>query len=178
MRIKLFIPSHFKRINIQNIEISYESRGLPRIYFKCNKKYEELLANELVIFSDNRGRELFRSRRLYLHFRYYESDSREPKVKFEVRGIEVERFGLASKEYVTKILRRACNGIVIEPPPPLPFRKPRLSRYGIGVLRYFEKVIAFRYRPIMYRFLLKFRYIFKKIIGKFLTYSLESNAPT
>ena len=179
MRIKLFIPSQFKQINIKNLEISCESsKGLPRVYFKCHKKFEHILANELIIFRDNHRRELFRSNRVFLDFRCYEGDLHEPCVRFEVRNIEIEKFGLASKAFVTKILRRACNGIVIEPPPPPPFRKPKLSKYGIGVLRYFEKVIAFRRRAIMYRVLLKFRYVFKNIIANFLIYLMESKAPT
>ena len=144
MRIKLFVPSTYQRINIKIIKADY-SRSNPRFLFTCDKKYEQLLFKEPIRFVDAHKKELFRTERTYLYLRLYETDFHIPKVIFEVRDLWFEDLGKISGEYLEKILKKACNAIKPpdDPPPPPKKRYERPSwwpQYKLEYMRYYERV--------------------------------------
>jgi len=181
MRVKISgvnLPN-LKNINIQEVEfLDKYDEGLPKIYFKCHKRYEELFFGKLIIFHDSKGRELFRSSLIRAEFRYYESDSRENKVKFSANAIELEELGLVSKPYLRKILRQCCNAKVASLPkkeePPL---RRDLKSWSAN-LRFMDIVKSRLRKAPIYKYKRIFRYICNKICPKLLITKQESNAPT
>ena len=188
MRIKISIKGSRKlrNINIQNIEFNNKVEGgLPQIYFKCDRKFEYEFEKETLIFHDKHGKELFRSSKVMLDYRYYEDDRfKQNKVKFVMSSIEFEQYGAVSKHYMSKILKKSCNAKVLEKPKPrplTPLEKIRLvfpRAMGHGVQRFMDVVNAKRKYAKLYRYLKVFRYIFNAISPKILAYKITSTAPT
>jgi hypothetical protein len=143
MRIKVSIENsrEYRHINIQSVEYREKTckDPFPVIYFKCHSKYEHIFRNETVIFHDKNNKEMFRSKDVRLSYRYYESDTREKKVKLQVQNIEFEDLGRLSAEYLMKVLKRSCNAKVI--PMYKPPQKERIT-YQKGVGRYMDVVFA------------------------------------
>ena len=71
MRIKLYVISTGKIINIQNVQLKYNRPGRVVVAFDCHKKYEEELWDEEVIFVNHKYKELFRGDMCRLTFLYY-----------------------------------------------------------------------------------------------------------
>ena len=125
MRIYAYIPRLGVRINIQNILHKRDpNTGLPILYFDCDKKFEETIRDERVIFVNRYGKEYFRADRAWLAFRYYESDfydspAQRRKVAFEVNNLWFEDLGPIANYFLRKILSDTCNTkYKIEPPKP------------------------------------------------------------
>jgi len=184
MRLKVSVINSrdLKDINIQDIEfLDKYDEGLPKIYFKCDKKYEYLFRDQPLIFHDKKSRELFRSSKPSLEFRYYESDfgqkPRQNKVKFSASSIEFEKFGLLSKSYLRKILRKCCNAKVSDPPKVPAHERGTLQKW-YEYLRFMDIVKSRKFKAVLYKYNRVFRYIYKQIHPKFLASQSISNAPT
>ena len=184
MRLKVSVINSrdLKDINIQYVEfLDKYDEGLPKIYFKCDKKYEYLFRDQALIFHDKKGRELFRSSKPRMEFRYYESDfgpkPKQNKVKFSASSIEFGKLGLLSKCYLRKILRKCCNAKVASP--------PKVTTHEIGTLqkwyeylRFMDIVKSRKFKAVLYKYNQVFRYIYKQICPKFLVFQPNSTAPT
>ena len=131
MRIKVSIKNsrEHRNINVQSIELRNVCPGaLPIIYFKCHRKYEEILDNEHLIFHNTKEKELFRSENVRLDFRHYEGDFRENKVKFSAKLLKIEDLGYVSQHFMEKIVRQSCNRLKPRSrPEPQPGPRPRPS---------------------------------------------------
>ena len=188
MRIKVSVLGSriIQNINIQNIEFNNKIEGgLPKIYFKCDRKFEYEFEKETLIFNDKHGKELFRSSNAKLDYRYYEEGRfGKNKVKFVVDSIELEKLGAVSKHYMSKILKKSCNAKVLERPKPrplTPLERIRLvfpNAMGHGVQRFMDVANAKRKYAKIYRYSKIFRYIFNEIHPKFMAYKITSTAPT
>jgi len=184
MRLKVSVINSrdLKDINIQDVEfLDKYDEGLPKIYFKCDKKYEYLFRDQALIFHDKKGKELFRSSKPRMEFRYYESDfgpkPRQNKVKFSASSIEFEKFGLLSKSYLRKILRECCNAKVADPPKISAPERGTLQKW-YEYLRFMDIVKSRKFKAVLYKYNRVFRYIYKQIRPKFITNKPISNAPT
>lgn len=185
MRIKISVNNsqNLKNINIQDVEfLDKYDEGLPKIYFKCPKKFEDSFIGKTVIFHDRKGRELFRSPGIRLEFRYYESDfgpnARQNKVEFSANFIEFENLGLLSKPYLRKILRKCCNAKVAAPPTKKSPPKMRDIKKWRENLRFMDIVKSKIFKAVLYRIMRTFRYICKQICPNFITIPTRSTAPT
>ena len=105
MRIKLYVISTGKIINIQNVQLKYNRPGRVVVAFDCHKKYEEELWDEEVIFVNYKYKELFRGDMCRLSFLYYQADGHKPKVQFEIWDPYV-KYGPVSEYYVSKFLTK------------------------------------------------------------------------
>ena len=147
MRIKLYVISTGKIINIQNVQLKYNRPGRVVVAFDCHKRYEEELWDEEVIFVNHKYKELFRGDMCRLSFLYYQADFHKPKVQFEIWDPYV-KYGPVSEYYISKFLSK---------PKEEPVEKEEEERPTWGMFkfkreywRYYEKVIAFRYKSRYY----------------------------
>ena len=147
MRIYAYIPRLGVRINIQNILHKRDpNTGLPILYFDCDKKFEETIRDEKVIFVNRYGKEYFRADRAWLAFRYYESDfydspAQKRKVAFEVNNICIMHYGHIGNDFMLRILSDTCNTkYKIEAPKPVPPKEePKKNwpyKYPIEYMKY------------------------------------------
>ena len=146
MRIKLYVISTGKIINIQNVQLKYNRPGRVVVAFDCHKKYEEELWDEEVIFVNHKYKELFRGDMCRLSFLYYQADGHKPKVQFEIWDPYV-KYGPVSEYYISKFLTKKKEVIEEEPE-----EKPTwgMLKFKREYWRYYEKVIAFRYKSRYY----------------------------
>jgi hypothetical protein len=181
MRIKIskLNDKYFKAINIKDVEfLDKNDEGLLVFYFKCHDRYENYLLHGAPLrFQDSKGKELFRSCKLEIYFRYRESDSRQNITKFEVKAIEFEKLGLVSKHYLRNILRQCCNAKVYVPPPKEPPLRGTLKDYYLH-LRFMDIVKSRLRKAPIYKYERIFRYIFKQIHRLFVINTTDSTAPT
>ena len=181
MRIKISVKDHqnLQDINIQDLELLDEfNEGLPKVYFKCHKKYEKLFRAKDVIFHDKNGKEFFRSSDLKLEFRYYESDLKLNKVKFSANAIELENLGLLSKTYLRKRLRKSCNAKLAILFSEKTTKVNEIKYWWLQGNRFIDPIRSRMKKCELYKNILIFRYIFKNICQKLITNTLESRAPT
>ena len=114
MRIKLYVISTGKIINIQNVQLKYNRPGRVVVAFDCHKRYEEELWDEEVIFVNHKYKELFRGDMCRLSFLYYQADGHKPKVQFEIWDPYV-KYGPVSEYYISKFLTKKKEEPVEEP---------------------------------------------------------------
>ena len=147
MRIKLYVISTGKIINIQNVQLKYNRPGRVVVAFDCHKRYEEELWDEEVIFVNHKYKELFRGDMCRLSFLYYQADGHKPKVQFEIWDPYV-KYGPVSEYYISKFLPKKK----VEEPVEEPEEKPTwgMLKFKREYWRYYEKVIAFRYKSRYY----------------------------
>ena len=153
MRIKLYVISTGKIINIQNVQLKYNRPGRVVVAFDCHKKYEEELWDEEVIFVNHKYKELFRGDMCRLSFLYYQADGHKPKVQFEIWDPYV-KYGPVSEYYISKFLTKKKTKKEPEPVEEEEEKEP-LPTWGMFKFkreywRYYEKVIAFRYKSRYY----------------------------
>ena len=147
MRIKLYVISTGKIINIQNVQLKYNRPGRVVVAFDCHKKYEEELWDEEVIFVNHKYKELFRGDMCRLSFLYYQADGHKPKVQFEIWDPYV-KYGPVSDEYISKFLTKKKEAPVEEEEEERPTWG--MFKFKREYWRYYEKVIAFRYKSRYY----------------------------
>ena len=179
MRIKAYVISTRKIINIQNVKIKYHPDHVI-VAFDCHRKYEDDLWGADVIFVNHKYKELFRGT-CRVSFLYYQSDGRKPKVQFEVYDPYV-KYGNVSAHYINKFIQKKRKKKV-EESPPVPKEPYYPFRYGPGIMRYYERVIAFKHRAkyimdIHYRNLHRIgRYINPYIHPLDITYEVDPEKP-
>ena len=167
MRIKLYVISTGKIINIQNVQLKYNRPGRVVVAFDCHKRYEEELWDEEVIFVNHKYKELFRGDMCRLSFLYYQADGHKPKVQFEIWDPYV-KYGPVSEYYISKFLTKKKEVIEEEPEEERPTWG--MLKFKREYWRYYEKVIAFRYKSRYYYHLyliglhILLRYIEKNIL--------------
>ena len=145
MRIKLYVISTGKIINIQNVQLKFNRPDHVVVAFDCHKKYEEELWDEEVIFVDHKYKELFRGDMCRLSFLYYQADGHKPKVQFEIWDPYV-KYGPVSEYYISKFLSKPKE----EPEPEEEKPTWGMFKFKREYWRYYEKVIAFRYKSRYY----------------------------
>ena len=148
MRIKLYVISTGKIINIQNVQLKYNRPGRVVVAFDCHKRYEEELWDEEVIFVNHKYKELFRGDMCRLSFLYYQADGHKPKVQFEIWDPYV-KYGPVSEYYVSKFLTKKKEVVEEEEPEE---ERPTwgMFKFKREYWKYYEKVIAFRYKSRYY----------------------------
>ena len=167
MRIKLYVISTGKIINIQNVQLKYNRPGRVVVAFDCHKKYEEELWDEEVIFVNHKYKELFRGDMCRLSFLYYQADGHKPKVQFEIWDPYV-KYGPVSDHYISKFLTKKK----VEEPVEEPKEKeiPYLLTLHPQLRKVYEVMMAFKRRSRYYYHLylmglhILLRYIEKNIL--------------
>ena len=154
MRIYAYLPRLGIRINIQNILHKRDpSTGLPILYFDCDKKFEETIRDERIIFVNKHNKEYFRADRAWLAFRYYESDfydspAQRRKVAFEVNNICIMHYGHIGNDFMLRILSDTCNTkYKIEIPKPVEKTVKTPYKYPIEYMKYIwlDRIISRRH---------------------------------
>ena len=146
MRIKLYVISTGKIINIQNVQLKYNRPGRVVVAFDCHKKYEEELWYEEVIFVNHKYKELFRGDMCRLSFLYYQADGHKPKVQFEIWDPYV-KYGPVSEYYVSKFLTKKKE---IEIPEEPEKEVPYLLTLHPQLRKVYEVMMAFKRRSRYY----------------------------
>ena len=147
MRIKLYVISTGKIINIQNVQLKYNRPGRVVVAFDCHKRYEEELWDEEVIFVNHKYKELFRGDMCRLSFLYYQADGHKPKVQFEIWDPYV-KYGPVSEYYVSKFLTKKKE--VIEEEPEEEKEIPYLLTLHPQLRKVYEVMMAFKRRSRYY----------------------------
>ena len=145
MRIKLYVISTGKIINIQNVQLKYNRPGRVVVAFDCHKKYEEELWDEEVIFVDYKYKGLFRGDMCRLSFLYYQADGHKPKVQFEIWDPYV-KYGPVSEYYISKFLSKPKE----EPEPVEEKEVPYLLTLHPQLRKVYEVMMAFKRRSRYY----------------------------
>ena len=145
MRIKLYVISTGKIINIQNVQLKYNRPDHVVVAFDCHKRYEEELWDEEVIFVNHKYKELFRGDMCRLSFLYYQADGHKPKVQFEIWDPYV-KYGPVSEYYISKFLSKPKEEVIEEEERPT----WGMLKFKREYWKYYEKVIAFRYKSRYY----------------------------
>ena len=181
MRIKLYVISTGKIINIQNVQLKYNRPGRVVVAFDCHKRYEEELWDEEVIFVNHKYKELFRGDMCRLSFLYYQADGHKPKVQFEIWDPYV-KYGPVSEYYVSKFLTKKKE--VIEEEPIEEKAIPYLLTLHPQLRKVYEVMMAFKRRSRYYYHLylmglhIFLRYVEKKIFFHMICYfPVLSNQP-
>ena len=147
MRIKLYVISTGKIINIQNVQLKYNRPDHVVVAFDCHKRYEEELWDEEVIFVNHKYKELFRGDMCRLSFLYYQADGHKPKVQFEIWDPYV-KYGPVSEYYVSKFLRKPKEIVEEEPQPEK--EVPYLLTLHPQLRKVYEVMMAFKRRSRYY----------------------------
>ena len=174
MRIKLYVISTGKIINIQNVQLKYNRPGRVVVAFDCHKKYEEELWDEEVIFVNHKYKELFRGDMCRLSFLYYQADGHKSKVQFEIWDPYV-KYGPVSEYYISKFLNKPKE----EPEPEEEKPTWGMLKFKREYWRYYEKVIAFRYKSRYYchLYLMGLHILLRYIENNILPYDLLFPSP-
>ena len=145
MRIKLYVTSTGKIINIQNVQLKYNRPDHVVVAFDCHKRHEEELWDEEVIFVNHKYKELFRGDMCRLSFLYYQADGHKPKVQFEIWDPYV-KYGPVSNEYISKFLSKPKE----EPEPVEEKEIPYLLTLHPQLRKVYEVMMAFKRRSRYY----------------------------
>ena len=176
MRIKLYVISTGKIINIQNVQLKYNRPGRVVVAFDCHKRYEEELWDEEVIFVNHKYKELFRGDMCRLSFLYYQADGHKPKVQFEIWDPYV-KYGPVSEYYVSKFLTKKK----VEEPVEEPEEKevPYLLTLHPQLRKVYEVMMAFKRRSRYYYhlYLMGLHILLRYIENNFTPYDLFFPSP-
>ena len=181
MRLKIRHPYYtYKLVHVRQTRLFTNENCKPVISFRVDKKYELDLANYAVIFTDQKGKEVFRTSRLKLQYRYYEEGEHGRKeVKFETEPLEFEDYGEVAIPFARKVFKTISNKKKPAPPKPEPIKpSTSLYRYPVWLMRTMEKIMAERRQAQYARFIERKRFISKNIQPIALSYEIISRAPT
>jgi hypothetical protein len=134
-------------------------------------KYEDTINKTSIIFTNSKGKELFRSSNVKISYRYYETDTREKKVRFDVKDISYSNYGYISHHYMKKVLSLKEK---------IPVKEEIPTKYTYYTNRYLDIVRAKRYYSIIYRYrrVSVHSIIYKEILPYYVVYDIEDRAPT